>query len=479
MGEARKRGTYDERRAAAICRGKAMLTEMAGGRDPVLDTRLRAGIAPFFARFAPDEWGQRRAAIIAALKGQSEGSGLQKAGSIRIKDDEIAWYLFLAEQALNDPFNTDISQSQRTLVYFAGIGSRWEYAHRVCGLEAKLDEIIHTYKSSPDGGIFELCVALGYASKGWDVEFIPTQRGAGVKTPDMVARKDGAEIYIECKRQDRRAAYSENERNEFLRLWDTARSIIQLNGQWLWMRGTFHVELSTLPSKFLSNILEERLPLRAKQALLYDGPEVTLHVRKIDIANVQDYFKNNRVKANSPTLTNVIGGDWAPKNASVTMAKIAAVSKIVDCEAAVLGTYIEHVEWACGFTREIDAPVSIEKKARDIKNLLAAAVKQVPSNAFSVIHIAAETLEGRDVERRRTEKVKESIPAFVTDKPVLAVRFHRFQPNSSTDLLFEFDETVETFALDGAPLDDLPVGVVIPDDVEMRDGSHWELYPHG
>ncbi|WP_310612809.1 hypothetical protein, partial [Acinetobacter baumannii] len=76
--------------------------------------------------FAPDEWGQRRAAIIAALKGQSEGSGLQKAGSIRIKDDEIAWYLFLAEQALNDPFNTDISQSQRTLVYFAGIGSRWE-----------------------------------------------------------------------------------------------------------------------------------------------------------------------------------------------------------------------------------------------------------------------------------------------------------------------------------------------------------------
>lgn len=479
MGEARKRGAYDERRKAAIRRNKAKLTEITGGRDPVLDARLRAGIAPFFARLTPDEWGQRRALIIAALSGITDGSELEKAASIRIKGDEIAWYLFLAEQALNDPLNTDIAQSQRTLVYFAGIGSRWKYAHRVSGMETKLDEIIHTYKSSPDGGIFELCVALGYASKGWEVEFIPTQRGAGVKTPDMVARKGGAELYIECKRQDRRAAYAENERNEFLRLWDAARPIIQSNGQWLWMRGTFHVELSSLPVDFLSKILEEELPLPAKEVLLYDGPELTLHVRHIDVAKVQHHFRNNRVKTNSPTLNKVIGGDWAPKNASVTMATIAAVSEIVDCEAPVLGTYIEHVDWACGFTREIDAPVSIEKKARDIKNLLAAAVKQVPSDACSVIHIAAETLEGRDVERRRTEKVKESIPAFVTDKPVLAIRFHRFQGNSSTDLLFEFDETVETFALDGVPLDELPVGVVIPDDVEMQDGSHWELYPQG
>jgi hypothetical protein len=445
----------------------------------VLDERLRAGIEPFFARLSPDEWGQRRAAIIAALNEAVKGSELEKATSIRIRDDEIAWYLFLAEQALNDPFNTDIAQSQRTLVYFAGIGSRWKHAHRVSGIEAKLDEIIHTYKSSPDGGIFELCVALAYASKGWEVEFIPTQRGAGVKTPDMVARKDGAEIYIECKRQDRRAAYAENERSEFLRLWDATLPVIQSNGQWLWMRGTFHVELSSLPTEFLSTILQERLPLRVKEALIYDGPELTLHVHRIDVAKVQHHFLHNRVKANSPTLTKVIGGDWAPKNASVTIAKIASVSEIADCEAAALGTYIDQVEWACGFTRDIDAPVSIEKKARDIKNLLAAAIKQVPSDACSVVHIAAETLEGRDVERRRTEKVQESIPTFVTDKPVLAVRFHRFQPNSSTDLLFEFDETVETFALDGVPLDELPVGVVIPDDVEMRDGSHWELYPHG
>jgi hypothetical protein len=83
------------------------------------------------------------------------------------------------------------------------------------------------------------------------------------------------------------------------------------------------------------------------------------------------------------------------------------------------------------------------------------------------------------VERQRTKKVMESVPAFVTDKPVIAVRFHRFQPNSAVDLLFEFDETVETFALNGMPLDELPFGVVIPDDVEVRDGSHWELYPQG
>lgn len=148
--------------------------------------------------------------------------------------DEIGWYLFLVEQTLDDPLCNEVAQAQRVLPYFAGIGSRWQHTQNVHGLDEKLDDILHTYKAAPDGGIFEVSVAIAYASKGWDVEFIPTRRGEGIKTPDMVVRKDGFEINIECKRQERLAV--------------------------------FHDELATLPSAFLANVISGALPLRSREA---------------------------------------------------------------------------------------------------------------------------------------------------------------------------------------------------------------------
>lgn len=127
-------------------------------------------------------------------------------------------------------------------------------------------------------------------------------------------------------------------------------------------------------------------------------------------------------------------------------------------------------------TREIDAKVSIDKKARDVKKLIADATKQVPADRPSVIHIAVETLDGPEVEERRTEKIMTSIPSFVTDKPVKVVRLHRFQANQTIDKLWEFDETVETFQTTDAVLDNLPSRVVVPDDVEVVHGRHWEVY---
>jgi hypothetical protein len=294
----------------------------------------------------------------------------------------------------------------------------------------------------------------------------------------MIVRKDGLEINVECKRQDRRAAYAEAERKEFLRLWDAAVPVLEANRQWIWMKGVFHVELSTISTEFLGDKLSGRLPLRSRESMLYDGPELTLMARRIDELEVRQHFQDFRVKATSPMLFNVVGGDWVPKNSAVTMAKVARVSQLAGCDIPVLGRYIDEIAWACGFTRGIDAEISVDKKARDIKKLLAEAVKQVPAEGLSIIHIAAETLEGSNVERRRTAKVMESVPNFVTDKPVLAVRFHRFKPNHSADQLFEFDETVDTFQRAGGSLDEIPMSVVVPDDVEMQSGSHWDLYPN-
>lgn len=472
MGEARRRGTWHQRRAAAIKLQKKALVDALGGRNACDDIRLRSGIEPFLGRMSAEEWGQRRSALIAHLKGVTEGVALGKAQAIRVQSDEIAWYLFVAEQALEDPLCMDVSQAARNLPYLAGLGERWQHRHRVSGLEAKIDEILGNYKSDPDGLLFEVLVALSYAAHGWNVEFLDVRPPE--KSPDIHVRKEGREFMVECKRQSRRPAYAEAERNTFLRLWDSAREVLVKNGQWLWFNCTIHIEVTSLPENFLTAVFARALPLCSREAIIYDGPEATVLARKIDRGAVQHHLASYLVKQNSPTLSGLLGGDWAPPDAEVTMIMSARVGQVADCEAPALAGYVEDMEWACGMTRTFAAEASIEKKARDVKNLLADAVKQVPQDMPSIIHIAVETLEGRDVEIRRTEKVMTSIPSFITDRPVAAVRLHRFQPNQTTDKLWEFDETVEFFQRDGVNLRDIPDTVVLPLNTEQRNGYHWE-----
>jgi len=121
---------------------------------------------------------------------------------------------------------------------------------------------------------------------------------------------------------------------------------------------------------------------------------------------------------------------------------------------------------------------AIDKKAKDIKKLLSDAMKQVPRDKPSIIHLAAETMEGPDVERRRTEKLLAGMPDFDFDgAPVALVRFHRLQAHQRASMLFELDETVDNLRVQGIDLSQVPRMVVAPQDSPMLHGAHWNLYP--
>lgn len=474
MGEAHRRGTREMREREAIQRNKVELVKQMGDMDDQGRALLRAGLQPFLERMSQEQWKVRRDRILQNLRDRPKETSLEKAQAIRVREDEIGWYLFLCEQAINDPLCTDVSQSQRALPFFAGIGSRWQHAHRITGIDRKMDQLLTDYRQEPDGVIFELSVALAYAAAGWDVEFI--KEGAG-KSPDMRVVRQHQEFFIECKRMARRTQYAEIERNEFLRIWDHAKPLLLQNRQWIWFKGSFHVDASTLPTDFLHKIWKTVLPVGAGEKLIHHSPQATIHARLIDRVAVHRHMHDFWVKANSPMLTRVLGGDWAPDNAAVTLLHAVKTAEVAGCEVPVLGTYVDEVGFACGFTREFDSEMSIDKKARDVTKLLSEAVKQVPADKPSIIHIAAETMEGVAVERRRTEKVMRKVPEFITGKPVVGVRFHRLQSHQRTNLLYEMDETVDKFQPDVIDLSHIPSTVVVPPDTPLRRGSHWELYP--
>lgn len=473
MGEARRRGSREVREKEAIRRNKAELVRDMDDMDERGRAFLQAGLKPFLDRMSPEQWSARRNNILRSLRDRPVGTELGKAAAIRVRDDEIGWYLFLCQQAIDDPMCTDVNQSQRALPFFAGIGSRWRHAHRVVGLDRKIDQLLTDYRQEPDGVIFELLVALAYAAAGWSVELL--EEGSS-KSPDMRVVRDNQEFYVECKRLARRTQYAENERNEFLRMWDRAKPLLMENRQWIWFKGVFHVDTPELSTDFLHDVWKASLPIGAGETLIHDSAQATIHARLIDRAAVHRHMEQFWVKGNSPMLNRVLGGDWAPDNAAVTLLHAVKTAQVAGCEAPLLGTYIDEVGFACGFTREFDSETSIEKKAKDVTKLLSEAVKQVPADKPSIIHIAAETMEGVAVERRRTEKVMRRIPEFTTGKPVVAIRFHRLQGHQRTNLLYEMDETVDKFQADTVEITHMPSSVVVPPDAPMQQGSHWELY---
>lgn len=476
MGEARRRGSREQRAAEAIKRNKKALMEHLGRRsDDPFDGALKVALDAFLSRLTPEQWRLRRAAVLDSLNSRLDGDNLAEAQSIRVREDEMGWYLFLCEQAINDPFCTDESQSQRILPFFAGLGFRWQHAHSVIGIERKLDEMLLDYRKQPDGHFFELLVALSYAQAGFHVEFINEVRGT--KTADMRVSKGDEEYFVECKRMARTADYSEKERNEFLRLWENGKDLLVENRQWIWFKGTFHVEPTTLPDNFLRDIWASALPIGLGERTLLDNEQAIIKARLIDRAGVHEHMRKFKVKANSASLTRLIGGDWAPEDAPTTMIQMVERSHVNGCEAPSLGIYVENVGFACGFTRAFDSEISIEKKARDIRKLLSEAVAQVPADQPSIIHLAAETMEGKDVERRRNEKLAASMPGFnFNGAQVQLVRFHRLQAHQRADIAFELDETVDDlFAVTGRR-PDVPRMVVAPQGTAMKRGAHWDIY---
>ena len=89
-------------------------------------------------------------------------------------------------------------------------------------------------------------------------------------------------------------------------------------------------------------------------------------------------------------LSSLLGGDWAPENSSATVVSCSKHAHVAECDAPVLGAYVVEIGWACGITRIFDSEISIDKKAGDVTKLLSDAVKQVPQEKPSIIHIAAD-----------------------------------------------------------------------------------------
>ena len=423
----------------------------------------------------PEEWRDRRKSFELWLAGSPSNESDPYPAAIK-PDDAFGWYIFVGELALERPYALDPYEAARVLPILAGLAERWKFASRVKGLDVKLKELAGPKRGAPDSGLFEIAVALAYAAEGFDVAFIPEEPGIR-KTPDLYATRGNVEVFVECKRQVAPGEYGLVQQENWKRLWLPLEKKLVEIGNSVWLKIEFRVELSQIEENYLPEKLNLALALVHREMVLLDNDLVKIEAKPVPLHRIAEHLSKNYVKVRGTQERALLGETWATPRASMESTcigkRMAPNAFTPDWMAR---SFWDTISFGCGAAWKCVAERSIEMQARDLKALFSRAIEQLPLDKYGIVHVMSETLAGNDVEKRRTNKVADSIRTFSIDRPVVGLLYHRVQTESPVDGPFNFDESVTDFWVHPDLQAIFPHFAFVPQNTSGRAGGHWDHY---
>jgi hypothetical protein len=404
-------------------------------------------------------------AIFEAKQSRAEAKQLQP---VAIYQDKIAWYLYLTETYLYNPFKHEPIQGARVMPIFKRFGIDFNTLLSIKGVSERVSKMLLTECSDPDSVLFELLTALLWVKNGCNgVEFIP--EGPPEKRPDLRAISNNEEWYIECKRLNMNSEYSQKEREKWIVMWRGLADFLIDYKMPLVFDIIFHEELETLPDDFLVKELLGKLKLVNHPCEIISNEIWSVKVGFVDFKKIHAHLKRYYVKSPSSQLSTLIGGKYDPNRGFtyIVYGKDGFMG-----EGVGSNQYLDKLDFAAGAYWSCDAERSIEKKARDIRGRLSSALEQLPEFSKCVIHVGLETPDGPLVEKERYKRIFNTVQNFDSyGKKLEWVYCNLFQSYSPPGQDWVMDETVYYF---GKSMGPLKFGFMIMDDNEdAMDGVHW------
>ncbi|MEX0424456.1 hypothetical protein KDV38_12055 [Providencia rettgeri] len=393
--------------------------------------------------------------------------------------DLIIWYMYLADVYLDSLVENEPNQAARVLPILAEIGRMINELKKCDGINFKLNDLLIKKGNQPDTLLFELLVACCYIRNGWNVTFIP--ESPKEKTPDLLIKKNGSNYFVECKRLNKVTDYSEKERNEWLKHWKHISAKMLSHDNSLMLDIVFLNEIDKVKTSDICNSLADLLSNFSNntKTKTLSHKDFTLKLDKIDINKIQLHLVDNNIKLPSPLLYSLIDSEYST-DSSYTFTGYINVCKITENDDEekddrVLNIFLDSVRKIACAKWECISDVSLDKKARDIKNLLSKATKQAPDNETTIIHIGYETLHGPAIEKIREKKIKSTINNFDFDsKDIGIIYLHALQAICPPNEKFDFLETTQWLAKDEYKdiilVDDLLINF---SDSNKQNKTHW------
>ena len=302
----------------------------------------------------------------------------------------------------------------------------------------------------PDGGIFELAVALRYAREpGLVVEFIPEQahRMADLLVKDAYdLGLDG--IHVECKRL-RPSVYENAEKKRVNEILDRVNDIIHAHKLSISIDVTFTSELTAVPLDYLINRLKTMAPFEAvkDEGASWKDEHGQGSIRPSDLSAVRRDTDGSYLIVGSKLARLLAGGVRLEEQFHLVCGGKPYPNDPRFIDEIRYGSV---VFWRCSSEQSIDA------RARHVKSKLADIDRQVARAPFAIAHI------GMDVERDnlaadlRRERNLATLACFRPNSKLIEVDLHYFMPRASEEVSWMIDETVEPCSRTGAPFLEMP-----------------------
>ena len=436
------------------------------------DPELRRALEWFISLMGFEDWKKRREGVVRRFSRTLRPSELPKDNfpvPMRDTEDVICWYLFLCEALLEHPLDYEYAQGSRVIPLFKALGRDLDLLHKVGGHKDRANRILKSERKNPDSGIFELLAATAYMRNGWaKVAFVPET--PHVKTPDLSVANGRRKIAVECKRMSQSSKYSVDERNHFQRLWQPVVRYLVRKRIGMTFDITFHSELRSLPDDLLLRAVRDRIRLIAFPTVIHDDSQVTISVRPGDLSEMHEVLGRQVVKTCSSRFMELATGKYERHKG---FAWSGAVKLWRDNPS-----YLEELSFLVSAKWDCDAPAAVTSKARHILDLLAKAVKQLPTKGPCVVHFGIEAMDGDLVEQERRDRILRILADFHgVGRKLDWIYVHLLVPEHTPDCAWAIDETIYKFGHHRRGRIPEPLSnpsLVLPDSIQLEDRAHWE-----
>ena len=331
--------------------------------------------------------------------------------------DVVAAFFAQSKSLLDDRRSYDFALASRILAWIKQIGNNIEALSRVNGVRERAIRMLQASTLSPESAVFELVIASNYAADGFDVAFVPEERG-GAKTPDMRLSVPGIPeaIAVECKRLQL-SQYETNERAKHKRLFRQAAALIDERELSVHIDVTYTRGLEEVPETYLAERLARAIssPIITFGSYPWRDEYGFGEVKSADLAAVRQDIRETSLYFGTK-LARLLSGGVVREQCY----HLAAGIKSDDRDPR----YIEAISYGSVVTWQCIAPSAIEKKARHVTKKLAEADAQLIGYGAGIAHLATDAeLQGQSSDLRRDRNIT-AIKEFLPQSDLMAIYLH-------------------------------------------------------
>jgi hypothetical protein len=306
------------------------------------------------------------------------------------RSDSAAWWIFQAETYAVDRRYWVPEWTNLVAPIMTRFGQHLDVLQSIEGAEARAGRLMNAEKGQPEGGFFELLVALTYRLEGWpDVRFRPETPGLA-RTYDIDVSRPHRRWAVECKTVAI-SQYELAERRRAEELAKPAHAAALSATRSVVMEVIFSEELTHVPDDYLSRRVENFIADPRK--VVWRDETSMGRIRNIDWRLCRRVMRKDHVYYGGSRMIELLVGEYRHQFNHSMVGKWR--------QAPEMPLYADAVYQASVISWANENQQSIGRKARHFRSIVGRANGQLPADKPGVVHIGVVSRAGMAVDSRR------------------------------------------------------------------------------